>query len=115
MDHSAIDRLYALPLAKFTAARDALAKAARAEGDRALAAHIKGLTKPAVPAWALNQLAHRDPKRFARWVASVDGLRAAQVGLLSGSSNADAVRRAQRAERDAMVELREAVGRLLAA
>ena len=115
MDRSAIDRLYALPLAEFTAARDALARSARKAGDRDLAAHVKGLTKPAVPAWALNQLARRDPRRFARWMASLDELRTAQIGLLSGTADAAATREAQRAEREAMVQLRQASTEVLEA
>ena len=54
MDRAAIDRLYAVPLAEFIAKRDALARAAREEGNSTLAVEIKALAKPAVPAWALN-------------------------------------------------------------
>ena len=46
-----IARLYQLPLDEFTSARNALAK--RAGSD---AAGIRALTKPSVPAWAVNQL-----------------------------------------------------------
>src|SRR5688500_5633651 len=48
---SEIDRLYQVPLAEFTAERNALAK--RAGGQ---SAEIRALQKPTVPAWAVNQL-----------------------------------------------------------
>ena len=52
-----IARLYQLPLADFTAARNALVKQAGAR-----APEVRGLHKPPVPAWAVNQLLwhHRD-------------------------------------------------------
>ena len=43
--------LYQLPLADFTAARNALAKQAGAR-----ASEVKALQKPPVAAWAINQL-----------------------------------------------------------
>jgi colicin import membrane protein len=46
-----IDQLFQGPLGEFTAARNALAKRA---GDRA--ADVKGLQKPTLAAWAVNQL-----------------------------------------------------------
>ena len=115
MDRAAIDRLYAVPLAEFIAKRDALARAAREEGNSTLAVEIKALAKPAVPAWALNQLARRDRRRFERWLAAVAELHGAQVGMLSGTVETTAMREAQRAEREAMVELREAAAGALGA
>ena len=46
-----IDRLYQLPLDEFTDARNALAKAAGKNG-----AKVRGLRKPPVAAWAINQV-----------------------------------------------------------
>jgi hypothetical protein len=46
-----LDRLYRLPLAEFTGARNELAKRS---GKRS--AEIKALAKPPVAAWAVNQL-----------------------------------------------------------
>ncbi len=54
---SVADQLYALPPGEFTAARNAQAKQARAEGDKELAAHIAALEKPTTAAWLVNQLA----------------------------------------------------------
>jgi len=47
-----LDELYALPLDEFTAARNELAKALRAEGKREEADAVKALAKPSVTAWA---------------------------------------------------------------
>ena len=57
-----VDRLYELPLAEFTGARNALAKELRKEGDREGADAVKGLKKPSIEAWTVNQLVrhHRD-------------------------------------------------------
>ncbi|KAA9377426.1 hypothetical protein F5972_17400 [Microbispora cellulosiformans] len=56
----AADRLYGMVPEEFTTARDALAKETRAAGDAALAKQIKGLRRPAVVAWAVNQAARRE-------------------------------------------------------
>lgn len=53
------DELYALPAGEFTAARNARAKAAKAAGERDLAAAITALPRPSTAAWALNQLVRR--------------------------------------------------------
>jgi hypothetical protein len=52
-----IDKLYQLPLAEFTAARNNLAKAAGPD-----ASEVRKLAKPPIAAWAVNQLywKHRD-------------------------------------------------------
>lgn len=59
------DELYGLPLAEFTAARNARAKRAREEGDRNLAEQIKDLEKPTVAGWLVNRLAREDPDELA--------------------------------------------------
>jgi hypothetical protein len=51
------DRLYALAPEEFTAARDAAAKQAKANGDTELATQVKALRKPSVGAWLVNLLA----------------------------------------------------------
>jgi hypothetical protein len=50
------DELYGLSPEDFTAARNANAKQARADKDRALADRITALRKPTTAAWATNQL-----------------------------------------------------------
>jgi hypothetical protein len=53
------DELYRLPPAEFVAARDELARELKAEGNTGAASHVKGLRRPTVSAWALNQLRDR--------------------------------------------------------
>lgn len=53
---SAIDALYAGALADFVASRNRLAKALKDRNDKDGAARIKGLGKPSLSAWAVNQL-----------------------------------------------------------
>lgn len=50
------EQLYALQPEEFVAARDAAAKAARADGDAEVAAQLKALRKPSVSAWLVNLL-----------------------------------------------------------
>lgn len=73
------DELYALPLADFTPARDALVKAHKA--DKALAASIKGLRKSSLSAWVVNLLVRRDPDQVDQVLAVGAALREAQENL----------------------------------
>ncbi len=73
------DGLYALPLADFTPARDALVKEHKA--DKALAAGIKGLRKASLAAWVLNLLVRRDPDQVDQVLAVGAALRDAQDNL----------------------------------
>lgn len=68
MSEDAIDGLYALPLDAFISERDALVTRLRKEGDRDAATRVKKLRKPSVSAWAVNQLAHREPDLVGRVV-----------------------------------------------
>ncbi len=74
-----IDRLYQLPLDEFTAARNALAKEAGAEGSR-----IKTLAKPPVPAWAVNQLYWRNGDVWNALIEAAENARRVHKALLSG-------------------------------
>lgn len=73
------DRLYALPLGEFTAARNALAKESGKD-----APTIRALAKPSVPAWAVNQLYwhHRDV--YNRLITAAEKTRTANKQLLAG-------------------------------
>ncbi len=51
------DDLYRLAPEEFTAARDAAAKKAKADGDQSRAAALKALRRPSVSAWLVNRLA----------------------------------------------------------
>ena len=74
-----LDRLYQLPLAEFTAARNELAKAAGAD-----AAGIRALAKPSVPAWAVNQLYWRERRTYDALVRASERLRAAHTRAIGG-------------------------------
>ncbi|MCA4133393.1 hypothetical protein [Arthrobacter sp. M4] len=74
--------LYALAPSEFTAARNAMAKDAKAEGDAELAKGIAKLPKPPVAAWAINMLArHRAP--------AIDGLVELGEALLQAQHQLD--------------------------
>jgi hypothetical protein len=78
-----IDRLYGLPLAEFTPARDAIVKRLRSEKDREGAEQIKRLRKPTVSAWALNQVQRQDPEATRQLLAAGQRLRSGQERLLA--------------------------------
>jgi hypothetical protein len=74
-----IDRLYQLPLAEFTAARNTLAKSAGTDSGA-----IKALAKPSVPAWAVNQLYWRERKAYDKLVRASERVRAGHAQALKG-------------------------------
>ena len=76
-----IDRLFQLPLAEFTKARDALAKQAGTD-----ASILRGLQKPNAAAWGVNQLFWRRRKSLDRLVVAFEKVRAAHASLLSGQA-----------------------------
>ena len=65
-------RLYRVPLEEFTSERNALAASLKAAGDEAEARAVKALKKPSVPAWAVNQLAGRNPDEMRALLALRD-------------------------------------------
>ncbi len=73
------DDLYALSLADFTPARDALVKEHKA--DKALASAVKGLRKASLAAWVVNLLVRRDPDQVDQVLAVGTALREAQDNL----------------------------------
>lgn len=90
-----IDELYQLPLAEFTAARNALAKRL----GKANAA-ITELPKPSVPAWAVNQLYWRHRDAYDELIEASERLRQEHHTLLAGRPSN--VRTAEQAHRDAI-------------
>jgi hypothetical protein len=74
-----IDRLYQLPLDQFTAARNALARTA---GDEA--ADVRQLTKPSIPAWAVNQLYWKDRDLYDTLIDAAGALRKTHKTILGG-------------------------------
>lgn len=99
-----IDALYGLPLDRFAIERDALVKQLRTAGDRSAADRVKGLRKPVVAAWALNQLARQDPRGVTDLVQLGMRLRDAQRRAISGGDVEPL--------REATEERRRLVGRL---
>ncbi len=77
-----IDALYALPLANFTEARNALAKSLAGE-ERA---RVKRLEKPTVVAWAVNQIYWHERSAWNRLVAAGRALRSVQLAALTGTA-----------------------------
>ena len=103
-----VDGLYRLPLEAFTAARNALAKQIPKR-----AAEIKGLTKPAVAAWAVNQLYWQQRPLYDALVDAAQQLRHAHAAVLGGKT-AD-VRAAGKAHEARVSAALDAALRLLAA
>lgn len=110
-DH--VDDLYGLPLDEFTAARNALAKELTREGDKATAADVKKLPKPSKVAWALNQIARRQPDEVDLLLRVGARLREAQRRALEG--DASLLRAAARAEQGQVDRLLEASAALAGA
>lgn len=91
-----IDRLYQLPLDEFTSARNALAKEAGSD-----AARVRGLAKPSVPAWIVNQLYWSDRKTWDALISAAENARKVNRAVLAGK-NGDV--RAANAVHDEAVE-----------
>jgi flagellar biosynthesis GTPase FlhF len=107
-----IDALFQAPLAEFTAARNALAKARGADG-----AAIRGIEKPSAAAWAVNQIYWRQRRIYDQLVRASDRLRGAHAQILKGKhvdlapldqAHHAAVRTAVAAARDALVSAGDA-------
>jgi hypothetical protein len=106
-----LDALFAVPLNEFTVARNALAR--RLERDRlsSEAARVKGMSKPTVSAWAVNQLYWKHRKEFDRLLSAGKRLAEAQTLLLSGEA-AD-VRATMAARNEATSDLLQLASKLL--
>lgn len=73
--------LYALPLDRFTEARNAAAKQASQAGDKELAAVLRRLPKPASAAWLVNLLVTRRRDEVEQVLDLGASLKEAQAGL----------------------------------
>lgn len=105
-----LDRLYDLPLAEFTPARDALAKELRAAGEKEAAAAVKALRKPSAAAWAVNAAAREDPDALQALLDAGEALHRAQERLLAGKGDRAELRAAADAERKAVSAMVAAAG-----
>lgn len=75
---SDLDRLFSLPLAEFVAERKRIARALAQAGQRDDARAIDKIPRPSVSAWAVNQVARREPALVRRLAELTERLRGAQ-------------------------------------
>ncbi len=108
-----IDGLFDLPLEEFTAARNALSRRLKQDGDPEAAERVRGLAKPTVPVWTINQLARNDPSAVRSLLAAGAALRKAQERALTARGGSDALRTAQAKQRDAVRDLGDRARTLL--
>ena len=107
------DRLFALPLDEFTAARNELARRLKKDGDADAAEQVRALAKPSIAAWAVNQLARKEPEAVRSLLNLASRLRNAQERSLKGERAADELRAAQAEERDVIRTLTQRAGDIL--
>jgi hypothetical protein len=107
-----IDRLLALPLDEFTAARNEAVKRLKKAGDTDAADEVAALAKPSVPVWTINQLARREKAAVKALLDAAAKLRKAQERALGGG-DPGALRAAQAEEREAIRDLEQRAGTIL--
>jgi hypothetical protein len=105
----ALDRLYAVPLEEFTPMRNELAKELQ---DPEASKVIKGLKKPNLAAWALNQLARKHSAELDELFGATDRVRQAQRRVLSGGK-ASGLREASDERNKVVSKLTKLAGNLL--
>ncbi|MBA3735112.1 MAG: hypothetical protein H0W90_07940 [Actinobacteria bacterium] len=82
MTEREVDRLFEVPPEEFTAARNALARRLKDEGDASAADEVKQLSKPSIATWAINQLARDYQGTVKLLLESASRLRKAQENAL---------------------------------
>ena len=102
-----LDRLYGLPLDRFTEARDTRIKELRSGGEREAADHLKQARKPTAAAWVANQLARSERMNVRALLTAGEQLREGQAELMRGGKP-DGLRRAEESERRALTALLDA-------
>ena len=107
-----LDRLYGLPLAEFTGARNKLAGELLKAGERDAADEVKALRKPSLSAWTVNQLARKARLQVRSLMTAGEGLRDAQAGLLRGGSR-DELQEAVQRQRDVVGALLDSAKEVL--
>lgn len=101
-----IQRLYGLPFGEFTAARNALAKELKKQGDKDASEEVASLPKPSVSAWAVNHLFTTHSEDMEELLASGERAREALRSILSGG-DPGALRDAIQEARDLANDLRD--------
>jgi hypothetical protein len=105
----AVDRLYAAPLEDFVALRKSLAAELKSAGDVAGSSEVLALKKPSRTAWALNQLARRQPEALRAAVEAHSAATKAQ-----SRADAEAMRETARAFRDRLGDITRQCEQILA-
>ena len=106
-----VDHLFDLPLDRFVAGRDTLARELKKAGDGGAAADVKALRKPTLSAWAVNQAVRQDPELADDLLDAAAVLREAQRQAMAGDEATD-LREATRRHRAIVVELAKAAAAL---
>ena len=109
---AAIDRLYQLTPAEFTAARNALASERKAARDAAGSTRVRALAKPTVVAWIVNILYWKHRGLFDGLVTAMAELAAAQREAPTGAG-ASALREATRRKTEQLQQLVQVAERRL--
>jgi hypothetical protein len=107
-----VDALFALPPEEFTAARDRLARELSDGGNKEAAKEVKGLKRPTVAAWAVNQTVRGHPDALERLTKAGGELSAAQRRAASGLTSA-AFAQAMASRRKAVRELTDLAAQVL--
>src|SRR5262245_23612501 len=81
-----VDRLFQLPLAEFTGARNALAAQLKKSGQGGESERVKALGKPSISAWAVNQLYWKHRAEFAALLETGRRFRELQASQLAGKT-----------------------------
>jgi hypothetical protein len=110
-DDERIDELFALAPEEFTAARNALVKQLRADGQRERATEVAGLRRPTAAAWAVNQAVRAHADEFEALLAAGAAVRTAQRRALSGVRGG--MRDATRRRREQIEHLTDRAVRIL--
>jgi hypothetical protein len=107
-----LERLYGLPLAEFTRARNDLARELRRAGEREAAEEVSALPKPSISAWTVNQLARKERLQVRSLLTASEHLRDAQARLLGGGS-ADELQEAAGRQREVVRALLDSAKEVL--
>lgn len=111
-DQAQVDALFALPPEEFTAARDRLARELSDRGEKDTGKEVKGLKRPTVAAWAVNQTVRGHPDALKRLLEAGGELSAAQRRAASGLAS-PAFAQAMAARRKAVRELTDLAAQTL--
>jgi hypothetical protein len=106
-----LDALYQLPLDRFTATRNELAKRLRAEGQGEAAQQVKALRKPTAAVWLVNRLAREDELDIQRLLKAGESMTKTQARVAHGQSP-EGFLEARREEQRALERLARAARKL---